>query len=135
MHPGPFDLALIGGGLQNAVILLAALHHRPESRILMVEREERLGGNHTWSFHTAAIKAEDSPFIEPLVAARWPRHRVLFPEHERGLEQPYASILSDRLDEVVRRLIDGRHINLQETLVEEALTGKLNLRLKRRTML
>ena len=69
MHPGPFDLALIGGGLQNAVILLAALHHRPESRILMVEREERLGGNHTWSFHTAAVTEQEWPFVEPLVVA------------------------------------------------------------------
>jgi lycopene beta-cyclase len=103
MEEGHFDLALVGGGLQNALILLAVLHHRPDSRILMVERAERLGGNHTWSFHTAAVKKEDWPFIDPLVVARWPRHRVAFPEHERDLDQPYASILSDRLDEVLRQ--------------------------------
>ena len=97
-----FDLALVGGGLQNALILLASLHHWPERRILLVERDTQLGGNHTWSFHTAAVAEDDWAFIEPLVAARWPRHRVIFPEHERVLEQPYASILSDRLDEVVR---------------------------------
>ena len=98
-----FDLALVGGGLQNALIFLAVLHHRPESRILLIERDHRLGGNHTWSFHTAAVTELEWPFIEPLVVARWPRHRVIFPEHERSLAQPYASILSDRLDEVVRQ--------------------------------
>ena len=98
-----FDLVLVGGGLKNALISLAVLHHRPQSRILLLERAERLGGNHTWSFHTAAVADEDWPFIEPLVVARWPRHWVTFPEHERCLEQPYATILSDRLDEVVRR--------------------------------
>ena len=100
-----FDLVLVGGGLQNSLILLATLHRRPNSRILLVERDARLGGNHTWSFHTAVVEPGDWPFIDPLVERRWPRHRVAFPDHERELAQEYASILSDRLDEVVRTRI------------------------------
>ncbi len=97
-----FDVALVGGGLQNSLILLAMLHRRADSRILLVERDARLGGNHTWSFHTAVVEPGDWPFIESLVERRWPRHRVAFPDHERELPQEYASILSDRLDEVVQ---------------------------------
>ena len=96
-----FDIVLVGGGLQNALILLAVLHHRPASRILMVEQDSRLGGNHTWSFHTDVLAEQDWPFVEPLIVGRWPRHRVMFPETDRTLEQPYATILSDRLHEVV----------------------------------
>lgn len=102
-NPGRFDLALVGGGLQNALIALASLHHRPGCRILLVERDHALGGNHTWSFHAATVPEPARGFIEPLVVARWPRHRVRFPEHERWLEQPYASIVSSRLDEVLRQ--------------------------------
>ena len=82
---GRFDLALVGGGLQNALIALAVLHRRPQSRILLVERDSALGGNHTWSFHTATVAEDEWPFIEPLVVARWARHRVTFPEHQRDL--------------------------------------------------
>ena len=81
-----FDLALVGGGLQNALISLAVLHHRPQTRLLLVERGPWLGGNHTWSFHTAVVEPGDWPFIQPLVVARWARHQVAFPEHERTLE-------------------------------------------------
>ena len=96
------DVVLVGGGLQNSLILLALLQRRPESRILLVERDDHLGGNHTWSFHTAVVAPSDWPFVEPLVERRWPRHRVVFPEHERELAQEYATILSDRLDQVVQ---------------------------------
>ena len=97
-----FDVVLVGGGLQNSLILLALLQRRPESRICLIERDTRLGGNHTWSFHTAVVEPGDWPFIEPLVERRWPRHRVAFPDHERELVQEYATILSDRLDAVVQ---------------------------------
>jgi lycopene beta-cyclase len=117
-----FDLALVGGGLQNALICLAALHHLPERRILLVERETRLGGNHTWSFHTAVVAEQDWAFVEPLIAARWPRHRVIFPEHERDLGQAYASILSDRLDEVLReRLADHPQCELLEGVAADEI--------------
>jgi lycopene beta-cyclase len=98
---GAFDVVLVGGGLQNALIALAMLHFRPEARVAMVERAARIGGNHTWSFHAGDLPEAARPFVEPLVVRRWPGYDVAFPGFERALDEPYASISSDRLASVV----------------------------------
>jgi lycopene beta-cyclase len=103
-----FDYALVGGGLQNALLALAVLHHKPQARVLMVERDHTLGGNHTWSFHAADVKGPDWSFVAPLVVREWPAHSVEFPNLRRRLQQSYASVTSERLDEVVREKFVGK---------------------------
>ena len=49
-RPGTFDHVLVGGGLQGCLLAHAIAHHRPEARVLLVERGNDLCGNHTWSF-------------------------------------------------------------------------------------
>ncbi len=97
-----FQYVLIGGGLQNGLIALALLHTRPGVRIAVVEREQHLGGNHTWCFHAGDVDAHAMAFLEPLLAYRWASYEVRFPAHHRVLEQPYAGITSEGLDHVVR---------------------------------
>ncbi len=91
-----FDLALVGGGLANALIALAVLERSPWRRLLMVESEARLGGNHTWSFHGGDVGRGHS-FVEPLIEHRWPSYRVEFPGASRRVTQSYASVTSQRL--------------------------------------
>lgn len=95
------EYLLVGGGLQNSLIALALLERRPEARLCLVEREERLGGNHTWCFHAGDVPAEAAALIEPLVVRRWPAHDVLFPGRRRRLESAYAALTSERLHQVV----------------------------------
>jgi lycopene beta-cyclase len=96
-----YEIALVGGGLQNALIALAVLGRRPETRIAMLERDSALGGNHLWSFHGDDVPRAARSFVEPLVTSRWAGWDVTFPELERAFEIPYASVSSARLHATV----------------------------------
>ncbi len=98
-----FDLVLIGGGLQSALIALAVHHRAPRTRIAMVESGARLGGEHTWCFHEADVPPSEADWVEPLVEARWPTWDVHFTGLERTFALRYASITSARLESVVSR--------------------------------
>ena len=89
-----YDLILIGGGLANGLIAWRLRTQRPELRILLIERDAHLGGNHTWSFHDGDLGVDQHRWLAPLVATRWPRYEVIFPQHARTLESGYASIAS-----------------------------------------
>ena len=96
-----FEAILVGGGLQSALIALAVLQRHPHARLALVEREQALGGEHTWSFHAADLSEQMARVVDPLVVRRWPGHDVAFPGFTRRLEQPYASISSERLAQVL----------------------------------
>jgi lycopene beta-cyclase len=100
-----FDYVLVGGGLSNALIALALFQQRPKARVALVEQQATLGGNHLWCFHAGDIQADavgSCDFVTPLVARRWPRYDVHFPDLHRTLEEPYAAVPSERLNRVVR---------------------------------
>ncbi len=100
-----FDFVLVGGGLANGLNALALLDARPDLRLALVEREPRLGGNHTWCFHAADLSPAARRWAEPLLVHRWPGYAVRFPRLGRVLDQPYAAITSERLHEVVGRAL------------------------------
>lgn len=116
------DYALVGGGLQNGLIALALEAARPSARIMMIERGNRPGGNHTWCYASdlAAIARNQRPstniagdgddpsadvpaWIERLIVARWDSYDVAFPAYGRTLASPYACVSSDRFAEEVTR--------------------------------
>lgn len=92
------EFAIVGGGLQGALLALAL----GSPRMVLLERAPTLGGNHLWSFHAGDVPAQARPLIEPLIVARWPSYEVRFPDRSRVIEEPYASISSQRLDAAVR---------------------------------
>jgi lycopene beta-cyclase len=92
---------LVGGGLQNALIALALLERRPATKLTLVEREARLGGNHTWCFHDGDVSPAGRSLLEPLVVRRWLAYEVAFPGHRRRVPGGYAALTSERLDAVV----------------------------------
>ena len=51
---------------------------KPALRMLLLERGDSLGGNHTWSFHDADLNAGQRAWVEPVVA------------HKRRVEASYA---------------------------------------------
>lgn len=91
----PYDLILAGGGLANGLIAWRLRTARPELRILVLEQDAQIGGNHTWSFHESDLDDAQRAWLAPLVSARWPRYEVIFPELKRTLDGGYASIASD----------------------------------------
>ena len=90
-----YDLILAGGGLANGLIAWRLRTRRPDLRILLLEQDTHLGGNHTWSFHASDLSAAERAWIAPLVSWRWPGYQVIFPDLTRTLEGGYCSILSD----------------------------------------
>lgn len=102
-----FDRVIVGGGLQAALIALATLRRAPATRVAIVERGARLGGEHTWCFHEADVPDAEADWIEPLVVARWSAWDVRFPGFSRTFPLRYAAIDSARLDAVVTRALDA----------------------------
>lgn len=100
-----FDVALVGGGLQNGLVALALRHARRAARIALVERGPRAGGNHTWCFHAGDVDDTFAPWLEPLVITRWPGYEVAFPAHVRQLASPYACVTSERLATCVEQAL------------------------------
>ncbi len=104
----PTDVLIAGGGLQAGLVALAVLARRPDASVVILERDARLGGNHLWSFHLDEVPPGLRAAVEELIVARWDRTEVIFPGLRRGFDRPYASISSERLDEVVRARLAAR---------------------------
>lgn len=96
------EYVLVGGGLQNCLIALALLHERPAARLTLIEREQRLGGNHTWCFHAGSAPAAARPWLDRLVVKRWPAHDVCFQGYTRRMHEEYSAITSESLEREVK---------------------------------
>ncbi len=92
-----FDLILAGGGLANGLIALRLAALRPEVRVAIVEGGAGVGGNHTWSSFEADISPAQVAWTAPLVAHRWDRYSIRFPDHGRTIRAGYRSSTSERL--------------------------------------
>lgn len=102
------DVVLVGGGLANGLIALRLRALRPELEVVILEREARLGGRHTWSHFATDVSPSIAAWLDPLIVHRWDGYEVRFPGHARSLTTPYASITSDRFHEVVAAAVgDG----------------------------
>lgn len=99
------DIAILGGGLAGGLLALALARHRPDLSLLLIERGERFGGNHVWSFFATDVADADRPLVDPLVASAWDAYDVRFPAYSRTLPTPYRSITSEKLDAELRRAL------------------------------
>jgi len=102
MSDGPVDIAIVGGGLAGGLIALALAARRPELGLVLIEEEERFGGNHIWSFFSGDVAEADRWLVGPLVCRAWAGHAVRFESHARALPGSYQSIESERLDAALR---------------------------------
>jgi len=105
---GAYDFALVGGGLQSSLALLALADARPDARVVLVERAHLLGGNHTWCLHAEDVPAELAGVIAPAIIHRWDGYDVAFPEHARTLASPYAAATSASLADAVHAAVAAR---------------------------
>lgn len=104
------DIAILGGGLAGGLIALALARHRPELTVLLVEQEEKLGGNHVWSFFGTDVAKAGRDLLGPIVAAAWPGYTVRFPGHERELSTSYYAMTSARFDAALRKALPASDI-------------------------
>ena len=107
-----FDLILVGGGLASSLIAWRLALDRPEIRVAVIERDDALGGNHTWSIFDSDISAADMAWLAPAIAHRWPAgYDVNFPSRTRTLTTGYNSLTSEQLHAVVAPLLGNRLIH------------------------
>lgn len=104
------DIAILGGGLAGGLVALALAARRPDLRILLVEREERLGGQHLWSFFLSDIPVASRWLLKPLVVGKWNSHSVRFSGNRRHLGNPYRTISSARFDAALREALPAGSI-------------------------
>lgn len=126
------DYAIVGGGLQAALIALAVRARQPAARIAIVERAARIAGNHTWCFHAQDAPAE---WVEPLVVARWSSYDVAFPRHRRSLTSPYACTTSARVASVVERTVDELWLGQPAVAIEPTRVATADRELSARAVI
>jgi lycopene beta-cyclase len=102
------DIVLAGGGLANGLLAYRLSVTRPDLSILLLERDEEPGGNHTWSFHAADLDTNQHAWISPFVTCRWGAQEVHFPNRTRRLAAGYRSIASERFRVVLRDRLRDR---------------------------
>lgn len=101
-----FDFILVGGGLQNALILLALADRQPTARVVMLEQDARLGGNHVWSFQALDLPQAAWAWAEPLAEYHWPGYQLYFANSTRWVEGRYHSLTSEHLERIVKRVAE-----------------------------
>lgn len=94
MNSNRYDIIFIGGGLANGLAAFRYSQVHPSARILLIEKENQLGGNHTWSFHDSDLTPDQNRWISRLVSKHWTTHEVRFPTLARHIPSGYNSILS-----------------------------------------
>lgn len=111
------DLAIVGGGLSGALIALALHRKRPDCRIRLIEGNERIGGNHLWSFFATDVALADRWLVAPLISYGWTRYQVAFPGHARTIRAPYYSVESERLDQVAHATLPAEALMLRRKVL------------------
>jgi lycopene beta-cyclase len=105
--PTSFDYAIAGGGLQAALLVLAIRARSPRASIVVVERDDRLGGNHTWCFHASDASRAAHAWIEPALAHRWGGYDVRFPGVERTIDDAYLCMTPESLEPAVEEALSN----------------------------
>ena len=95
-------LVIAGGGLAGCLTALALAKLRPNVPFVLLEQQDRFGGNHVWSFFDADVAPAHRWLIEPIVARSWDGYDVRFPRRSRTLPTRYNSARSELLDQLVR---------------------------------
>ncbi len=109
-------IIIAGGGLAGGLTALALAARRPDVEIVLIERGNAFGGNHTWSFFDTDVADENRWIVDLVDYRHWPDHEVLFPKRRRTIPIGYNSIRSQSLDKALRETLDPNAIRLGATI-------------------
>ncbi|RKF18202.1 lycopene cyclase [Altericroceibacterium spongiae] len=115
------DVLILGGGLSGGLIALALHQHRPGLSVCLVESEDRLGGQHRWSWFASDLGTAGTALMDHFPLHRWDDgYDVRFPRRERHLATPYRSLASADFDRTLRAILpaDALYCGIRATEVE-----------------
>ncbi len=93
---------IAGGGIAGCLAALALARRRPDVPLLIVEEQERFGGDRRrLLFEAEADGADEAELIAPLADHRWPGFYVAFPGFSRKLRAGMLAIGPDALHEAM----------------------------------
>ena len=98
----------VGGGLANGLAAYRLHQRRPDIEWLILERGDRLGGDHTWSCHDHDLSKDSRSWMGTLITKEWPRHEVRFPQARRVFESSYLSIRSETFNRSLQTAFANR---------------------------
>ncbi|MCS7075994.1 MAG: lycopene beta-cyclase CrtY [Bacteroidia bacterium] len=93
----PYGFIFIGGGLSSTLAAYTWLQLGYDKPILIIEQNDHLCGNHTWSFNQTDILIPAWNTLYPLIDASWKEYQVKFPKIERTVSIPYHTLFSNSL--------------------------------------
>lgn len=102
------DIAIAGGGLAGALIAWRLAHLRPEVNTVLFERDQKIGGEHTWSFHRSDVPRLTYDWLGPFIGKSWQEQKVIFPSFHRTLGTEYCSINSGDFSKIIERKLGNR---------------------------
>ena len=101
------QILIAGGGLASCLLAFRIKSLSSDFDFLVVEKDNQLGGNHNWSFHTTDISNSQLEWLSPLITNRWYQHDVVFPSHSRTINGGYNTISSIDMHKKLMPLIDS----------------------------
>lgn len=97
------EIAIVGGGLSGGLIALALQRRHPDMRVHLIEAEEKLGGNHRWSWFACDLGRDETALMHGFRKSEWRGYDVRFPSYQRRLGSRYFSLTSRDFDAALRR--------------------------------
>ncbi|WP_297508060.1 lycopene beta-cyclase CrtY [uncultured Caulobacter sp.] len=95
------DVVLVGGGLANGLIALRLRAMRPDLKVLLLERDRRIGGERSWRWFETDLAPGLAAWLRPLVTHRWSGWEAGPAGAERYFETPCFALTGERLSQAL----------------------------------
>jgi lycopene beta-cyclase len=115
---------IAGGGAAGCFAALALARLRPDLPLLIVEEQDRFGGDAAHWLLDAELSDEERLLAEPLIENRWPGFYVAFPDMNRNLKAPLAGFGPEALHRAMTSTLQPGQYRLGTRIVavrEDAL--------------
>lgn len=106
------DIVIIGAGLSGLMTAWRCLDVNPDLTVTIIEANDHIAGDHTWSFNLTDIAPELHDWITPFIAYNWDKYDVRFPKRERTLDITYCTGNSGTLRACVLSLIESGRLRV-----------------------
>jgi len=122
------DMIIVGAGLSGLLTAWRCLSVNPDLTISIIERSDKIAGDHTWSFNLTDVAPQLQDWIKPFIAYQWDSYEVKFPRRERTLDITYCTGNSETLRACVQPYVEsGRLLLLLNSSVQKLEPNKVTL--------